>query len=224
MSEPATGRFRVPPSRQPRRELRLVGRHGRPGLGHQSRVGGMTIYESMRKLSPDFFVHSGDTIYADMPLKAERKLPRRHRLEEHRHRGQVEGGRDAGRVPRQPPLQLPRREPAALQCRSADDGAVGRPRGGQQLVLGEAPRQRRALLREERRRAGGLRAARVPRIHAALWRARPADAVCRVASRSGRGSTCSASTCAATAAPTATTGRPGSIPIRPSSAAPRSNG
>ena len=38
MSEPATGRFRVPPSAQPRRELRLVGRHGRPGLGHQSRA------------------------------------------------------------------------------------------------------------------------------------------------------------------------------------------
>ena len=37
---------------------------------------------------------------------------------------------------------FPRRQPAALQCGSADDRPVGRPRGGQQLVRGEAPLQR----------------------------------------------------------------------------------
>ena len=31
----------------------------------------MTIYETMRKLNPDFFIHSGDNIYADNPIKAE---------------------------------------------------------------------------------------------------------------------------------------------------------
>ena len=45
------------------------------GFGINPDTGGMTIYEAMRKLSPDFFVHSGDTIYADNPLQAERKLP-----------------------------------------------------------------------------------------------------------------------------------------------------
>ena len=44
------------------------------GYGINPDVGGMTIYETMRKLAPDFFVHSGDTIYADNPLTAEKKL------------------------------------------------------------------------------------------------------------------------------------------------------
>ena len=30
----------------------------------------MKIYDTMRKLSPDFFIHSGDTIYADNPIPA----------------------------------------------------------------------------------------------------------------------------------------------------------
>jgi alkaline phosphatase D len=35
----------------------------------------MKIYEAMRGLGPDFFVHSGDMIYADNPIKAEVELP-----------------------------------------------------------------------------------------------------------------------------------------------------
>ena len=31
----------------------------------------MRIYEAMRKLDPDFFIHSGDTIYADGPIAAQ---------------------------------------------------------------------------------------------------------------------------------------------------------
>jgi alkaline phosphatase D len=34
----------------------------------------MRIYETMRGLDPDFFIHSGDTIYADGPIPAEVKL------------------------------------------------------------------------------------------------------------------------------------------------------
>jgi alkaline phosphatase D len=34
----------------------------------------MKIYESIRQLNPDFFIHSGDTIYADNPIQAEVKL------------------------------------------------------------------------------------------------------------------------------------------------------
>ncbi|MBC7925652.1 MAG: alkaline phosphatase D family protein, partial [Bryobacteraceae bacterium] len=37
--------------------------------------GGMTGYEAMRRRNPDFFLHSGDTIYADGPVPAEVKLP-----------------------------------------------------------------------------------------------------------------------------------------------------
>jgi alkaline phosphatase D len=35
----------------------------------------MRIYEAMRRVEPDFFIHSGDTIYADDPIVAEVALP-----------------------------------------------------------------------------------------------------------------------------------------------------
>ncbi|MEA5617654.1 alkaline phosphatase D family protein [Cronbergia sp. UHCC 0137] len=44
------------------------------GWGINPEWGGMKIYESIRKLKPDFFIHSGDTIYADNPIKSEVKL------------------------------------------------------------------------------------------------------------------------------------------------------
>jgi len=75
MSEPTTGRFRLPPFASHDVSFVWSGDTVGQGWGINPELGGMTIYESMRKLSPDFFVHSGDTIYADMPLKAERKLP-----------------------------------------------------------------------------------------------------------------------------------------------------
>ena len=34
----------------------------------------MRLYEAMRRASPDFFIHSGDQIYADGPIQAEVKL------------------------------------------------------------------------------------------------------------------------------------------------------
>jgi alkaline phosphatase D len=45
------------------------------GWGINPGWGGLKIYETIRGLSPDFFVHSGDTIYADGPLAAEVALP-----------------------------------------------------------------------------------------------------------------------------------------------------
>lgn len=41
------------------------------GFGINEAFGGMRIYEQMRKLNPDVFLHSGDTIYADGPIPAE---------------------------------------------------------------------------------------------------------------------------------------------------------
>jgi alkaline phosphatase D len=35
----------------------------------------MAIYDAIRRLAPDFFVHSGDMIYADNPLQTEARLP-----------------------------------------------------------------------------------------------------------------------------------------------------
>ena len=107
----------------------------------------MTIYESMRKLGPDFFVHCGDTIYADNPIVAEKKLP-------------------DGRVWRNLVREAKSKVAETLaefrgnhlynflddnlrrfNAGSADAGAMGRPRRPRQLVLGTQPRRRSALSR-----------------------------------------------------------------------------
>jgi alkaline phosphatase D len=44
------------------------------GYGIDVSRGGMTTYETLRKLSPDFLVHSGDTVYSDNPFPAELQL------------------------------------------------------------------------------------------------------------------------------------------------------
>jgi alkaline phosphatase D len=44
------------------------------GWGINPDEGGLVAYESMRKAAPDVFVHCGDTVYADQPVEAERRL------------------------------------------------------------------------------------------------------------------------------------------------------
>ena len=67
-SEAATGQFHTPPSK--RRDVRFLwsGDTAGQGWGINPAIGGMKIYEAMRKTRPDFFIHSGDTIYADGPM------------------------------------------------------------------------------------------------------------------------------------------------------------
>ena len=59
--------------RPSRRNLRFVwsGDTAGQGWGINPDLGGMRIYETMRQVEPDFFIHSGDTIYADGPIYAE---------------------------------------------------------------------------------------------------------------------------------------------------------
>ena len=121
------------------------------GWGINPDDGGLRTYEAMRALGPDFFVHSGDVIYADGPLARVGGAARRLGVAEHRDAREVQGRRDPGRVPRQPPLQPARRQRAALQRRGADHRPVGRPRGDQQLVPRRDPRAA-AVPGEERRR------------------------------------------------------------------------
>src|SRR5690606_3780062 len=68
VGEPAVGRFRTAPAA--RRDIRFLwsGDTAGQGWGINPDFGGMRTYETMRRTSPDFFIHSGDTIYADGPI------------------------------------------------------------------------------------------------------------------------------------------------------------
>ncbi len=74
-SEPVVGRFRTAPS--DRRSISFVwsGDTAGQGWGIDESRGGMRAYAVMRRNRPDFFIHSGDTIYADGPLASEQKMP-----------------------------------------------------------------------------------------------------------------------------------------------------
>ncbi|MBK5291050.1 MAG: alkaline phosphatase D family protein [Acidobacteriia bacterium] len=75
LSEPVSGHVRTAPAA--RRGVRFLwsGDTAGQGYGINPDWGGMRIYETMRKLGPDFFLHSGDTIYADNLIPAEVPLP-----------------------------------------------------------------------------------------------------------------------------------------------------
>jgi alkaline phosphatase D len=74
ISTPTNGSFRTVP--QKGKDITFVwgGDTAGQGWGINPDFGGMRIYEAMRRLKPDFFIHSGDTIYADNPIQSEVKL------------------------------------------------------------------------------------------------------------------------------------------------------
>ncbi|MBC8077345.1 MAG: alkaline phosphatase D family protein, partial [Chloroflexales bacterium] len=73
-SEQLVGSFRTAPA--DRRSVSFVwsGDTAGQGWGINPDWGGMRIYQTMGWFQPDFFIHSGDTIYADNPIRAEVKL------------------------------------------------------------------------------------------------------------------------------------------------------
>jgi alkaline phosphatase D len=74
--EPMIGRFRTAPA--DRRNVTFCWSGDTAGQGwgiDESRGGGMTIYSAIARNRPDFFIHSGDNIYADGPIPAGQKLP-----------------------------------------------------------------------------------------------------------------------------------------------------
>ena len=75
MSEAMVGRFRTAPADQ--RSLTFIwsGDTAGQGWGIDESRGGMRTYATMLRNRPDFFVHSGDNIYADGPIAAEQMMP-----------------------------------------------------------------------------------------------------------------------------------------------------
>src|SRR5215467_13786364 len=75
LGSPQIGRFRTAP--RERRTISFVwsGDTAGQGWGIDEARGGMRTYATMLKSRPDFFIHCGDHIYADCPLRAEHKLP-----------------------------------------------------------------------------------------------------------------------------------------------------
>jgi alkaline phosphatase D len=73
-SAPVTGTFRTAP--RPGQDVFFAwsGDTAGQGWGINPEWGGMRIYETIRQLQPDFFIHSGDYIYADHPIQSEVKL------------------------------------------------------------------------------------------------------------------------------------------------------
>ncbi|MCJ2009996.1 alkaline phosphatase D family protein [Methylobacterium sp. J-092] len=69
------GRFRTAPADRRSVSFCWSGDTAGQGWGIDEARGGMTIYKAMLGNRPDFFLHSGDTIYADGPIAAEVTLP-----------------------------------------------------------------------------------------------------------------------------------------------------
>lgn len=74
-SEAVSGQFRTMPQADGKRAIRFhwSGDQAGQGWGINTDFGGVRMYESMRKRDPDFFIHNGDTVYADGPIAAEAK-------------------------------------------------------------------------------------------------------------------------------------------------------
>ncbi|NML48397.1 alkaline phosphatase [Ramlibacter sp. G-1-2-2] len=69
IGEPVIGRTRIPAGKPGSIRFLWGGDTAGQGWGINPDFGGMRIYESMRRREPAFFIHSGDTIYADGPIK-----------------------------------------------------------------------------------------------------------------------------------------------------------
>lgn len=67
ISEPLVGRFRTAPTAL--RDIRFAWSGDTAGQGWGINDEGMTSYRAIAGHQPDFFVHSGDTVYADGPMK-----------------------------------------------------------------------------------------------------------------------------------------------------------
>ena len=127
--EAQIGRFRTAPN--DRRDVSFVwsGDTAGQGWGIDEARGGMRTYATMRNNRPDFFIHSGDSIYADCPIQPHAEAAERRDLAQHRHRGEVARRADARRLSRQLQIQSARRASARSstpRCRCSRNGTTTR--------------------------------------------------------------------------------------------------
>jgi alkaline phosphatase D len=73
--ETQVGHFRTAPTEQGSISFVWSGDTAGQGWGIDASRGGMRTYKTMLENRPDFFIHSGDHIYADCPVLTELKLP-----------------------------------------------------------------------------------------------------------------------------------------------------
>jgi alkaline phosphatase D len=73
--ETLTRHFHTPPDQPRSISFAWSGDTAGQGWGIDPSRGGMRTYRTMLDNRPDFFIHSGDSIYADCPIEAELKLP-----------------------------------------------------------------------------------------------------------------------------------------------------
>ena len=125
------------PRRHDRRPVPVVRRHRRPGLGRQPDVRRVPHRRRDAARDADFFLCSGDNVYADGPAARSRSLlPDGRDVDQPGHPGEDQGRRDAGGVPRAVPLQprgrqlarLPRaRRPASASGTTTRSPTTGTP-------------------------------------------------------------------------------------------------
>src|SRR5438105_8887440 len=73
--ETQVGHFRTAPTARSNISFAWSGDTTGQGWGIDESRGGMRTYRTMLDNHPDFFIHSGDHIYADCPVERELKLP-----------------------------------------------------------------------------------------------------------------------------------------------------
>jgi alkaline phosphatase D len=75
VGEPMVGHFRTPSAEKKSITFCWSGDTAGQGWGIDESRGGMKIYSTILENRPDFFLHSGDNIYANGPIVSEVKLP-----------------------------------------------------------------------------------------------------------------------------------------------------
>ncbi|MGY3412008.1 phosphodiesterase/alkaline phosphatase D-like protein [Bradyrhizobium sp. GM5.1] len=132
--ESRIGHFRTAPAAGQSISFLWSGDTAGQGWGIDTSRGGYRSYRTMLDNRPDFFIHSGDHIYADCTIPSEQKLPNGEIWRNVVTEEKSEVRAHAGAVPRQLQIQPSRRALPRLPRRGADVCTMGRPRGHQRLV------------------------------------------------------------------------------------------